>query len=437
MSERMDPGALNRAVRDLAARAGGPAWLAAQRATALHEFEQYGLPGTATEDWRYTNLGPVAQRIVAASSAAAGPADSSNAVRAQIPAIADGDLAVFVDGQFRSDLSRLGRVAGAAWAEAGTALTGLLAPPPQDVATADSGRGVTALKTALLRDGLVVDIAESVVLDAPLHLVFLHSRSTAAHAGVVVRLGANSIATVIEHHLGSASAVGMSTTKLACAARSRLAFVKLQTLGEAACHLGTQQLTVGAEAAVDLLHLDLGGRLARNDLTVELAGPGATVVSHGLFFADGARHLDNHTRIDHRAPRTRSLEVYRGIADDSGRGVFNGRIVVHPGANQTDARLTNQNLLLSNLAEIDTKPELEIYADDVRCSHGATTGQLDRNAVFYLRSRGIGAEEARQLLIASFAREIVRHLPPGGLEAQVIGILESRLPGLAAAGARP
>ncbi len=437
MSGLMDPGVLNRAVRDLAARAGGPAWLAAERATALQQFEQYGLPGTAAEDWRYTDLGPVAQCITAASSASAGATDSSDSVRAQIPAIGDGDLAVFVDGHFRPDLSRLDRVAGATWTQAGAGLAGLVAPPRPDGSTADSGRGVTALKTALLRDGLVLEIAEGVVLDAPLHVVFLHSRNTAAHAGVIVRLGPGSTATVIEHHLGSASAVGMSTTTLACATRSRLAFVKLQALGEAGCHLGTQQLTVDADAAVDLLHLDLGGRLARNDLEVELAGPGATVVSHGLFFADGARHLDNHTRIDHRAPGTRSHEVYRGIADGFGRGVFNGRIVVHPGANQTDARLTNQNLLLSNRAEIDTKPELEIYADDVRCSHGATTGQLDRNAVFYLRSRGIGAEEARQLLIASFAREIVRHLPPGGLETQVVGILESRLPGLAAVGARP
>ncbi len=194
---------------------------------------------------------------------------------------------------------------------------------------------------------------------------------------------------------------------------------------------------MGRGATADLLHLDLGARLARNDLRVDLVAPEATVHAYGLFFADASRHLDNHTHIEHLAPHTFSREVYRGIMDGTGRGVFNGKIVVRPGADKTDARLRNQNLLLSRGAEVDTKPELEIYADDVKCSHGATTGQLDRDSIFYLRSRGIPEEQARRLLIASFAREVVRRLPPGPLEAHVVGILGDRLPGLTEAGSSP
>jgi Fe-S cluster assembly protein SufD len=185
------------------------------------------------------------------------------------------------------------------------------------------------------------------------------------------------------------------------------------------------------------VHLDVGASLARNDLVVRLAAPGARVDADGLFFAADGRHLDNHTRIEHAAPATTSRESYRGIADSRGRGVFNGKVIVEAGADGSDARLTSQNLLLSAGAEIDTKPELEIYADDVKCSHGATVGQLDPAALFYLRSRGLPLDAARRMLIAAFAREVLLRLPSPVLEAHVMAALAPRLPDLARVGAVP
>jgi Fe-S cluster assembly protein SufD len=254
---------------------------------------------------------------------------------------------------------------------------------------------------------------------------------------VLIDVGAGARATLIEHHLGRGASVSNSVTDVICAAGARLSYVKLQDEADDGIHLATQGFHLGNQASAELLHLDLGSRLARNDLRVELAGDGATVSAHGLFFADGSRHLDNHTRVDHRAPHTVSRELYRGIADSKGRGVFNGKVIVHAGAGGTDAQLRNQNLLLSSGAEIDTKPELEIYADDVKCSHGATTGQLDATAIFYLRSRGIPAEDARRMLIASFAREIVGRLPAGAIEKYVLALLHGRLPAIGEVAGEP
>ncbi|MCC7258828.1 MAG: Fe-S cluster assembly protein SufD [Gammaproteobacteria bacterium] len=426
----MDNDNLSRAVGRLVPDGDMPAWLKTRRMQALAELSQHGLPTTAAEDWRYTDLAPVIERITTATM------PRGNARVPQLPGIEAGAWAVFVDGVFRDGMSTLRDLPGIAFGAIGPDLPGAGAPADEEADGRD-GRGVQALKTALLRNGIVVDVKEGARLQEPLHLAFLHTAGSVAQNQVTIRLGAGSAITVVEHHLGDEAAVATSTTTLVCGPRSHLSFIKLQGYGDSSCHLGSQHVTLGADAAAGLFHLDLGARLARNDLQVELQEPGAEVDCRGLFFADESRHLDNHTRIDHRAVRTRSRETYRGIMDGNGRGVFNGRIVVHPAAARADARLTNQNLLLSPGAEIDTKPELEIYADDVRCSHGATTGQLDRDAVFYLRSRGIPADEARRLLIASFTREILRHLPAAGLEDQIVSLLEPRLPGLAAAGAGP
>jgi Fe-S cluster assembly protein SufD len=293
-----------------------------------------------------------------------------------------------------------------------------------------AGDSLPSLNAALLRDGLIVEVAAHAVVNEPIYIAVGTGAGAQAHNRIVLRLRAGAQATVIEHHLGSG--VSNTVTDVVSETGSRLTYVKLQDEADAAMHLARQHLSLDAGARADLLHIDLGARLARNDLQVALAGHGAEVSAHGLFFADGERHLDNHTRIDHRAPRTVSRELYRGIADGRGRGVFNGKVIVHAGAAGTDAQLRSQNLLLSQGAEIDTKPELEIYADEVKCSHGATTGQLDPMAVFYLRSRGIPADDARRMLIAAFAREIIGRLPVGSaLADHVLEVLRGRLPAIA------
>jgi len=172
-------------------------------------------------------------------------------------------------------------------------------------------------------------------------------------------------------------------------------------------HIANQVVRVATDACFNGINFDLGSQLARNDLTVELHGERAHASLYGLFMANGNRHVDDHLRVDHRAPETTSRENYRGILNDAARGVFNGKIIVHPGADGTDAQMNNRNLLLSEKSEIDTKPELEIYTDDVKCSHGSTTGRLDNNALFYLRTRGVPENLAHIMLVSAFAQEII------------------------------
>lgn len=429
----MDLAMLRQAAR-LTARSGQEHhWLREARERALNDLSIHGLPTTAEEAWRYTDLQPVSRllgeiAVMGERSSTPTPGAMEYAGRTAV--------AAFVDGTYRRDLAATALPAGVSRTVLSEDPARYLAYTMAAGVTDAPSSGVGMLRTALWRDGVIIDIAPGTEVHEPIHILLASDSAEATHDLLTIRLGEGSRATVIEHHAGSADALGCAATRIRCGAGSRLEYVKVQELADGACHLATQQVQLEREASARLLHLDLGARLSRNDLDVDLAEAGASVEAYGLFFADGARHIDNHTRIDHRAPGSRSRENYRGIMDGSGRGVFNGRIIVHPGANKADAQLRNQNLLLTAGAEIDTKPELEIYADDVKCSHGATTGQLDRNAVFYLRSRGIPADQARRLLIASFAREMVTRLPPGRLLDHVVALLDNRLPGLVEAGER-
>jgi Fe-S cluster assembly protein SufD len=263
------------------------------------------------------------------------------------------------------------------------------------------------------------------------HVIFITSGAALASSRLFVTAGQDSRMSIVEHHFSAGAGVSNIITEAHCRAGADLDFLKLQAESDDAIHLAAQSFEVAARAKLQLTHLDLGARLARNDLTVTLRGEGGEVSAQGLFLADGARHLDNHTRIEHLARHTTSRETYRGIANQTGRGVFNGKIIVFPGADQTDARLTNQNLLLARGAEVDTKPELEIYADDVKCSHGATIGRLDAQAIFYLRSRGIDEESARRMLVSAFAGQIVGSIQFPALREHLAALLRRRLGGLA------
>jgi len=216
---------------------------------------------------------------------------------------------------------------------------------------------------------------------------------------------------------------------------SQLTLIRVQDLPDDGMLTETTRVELAGSASLQVTSVDLGGQLCRQAITVLLAGAGAAASVDGMFLADGQRHIDNCTRLEHQAPRTTSRETFRGIADDHGHGVFNGKIIVQPGAAGSNASLTNRNLLLKTTAEIDTKPELEIYVDDVRCSHGATTGQLDANALFYLRSRGLDPAAARQVLTAAFLRESLASIALPELRARLEARLQARLGGdLAIAG---
>lgn len=407
------------------------AWLQEVRGRALERLVKEGLPTIADEDWRYTDLSRVTA-LTASPSLLPPPlplSQKGDPIRELIVPGLDGNTAVFVDGAYRVDLSRVSDASGVAVMPIGQAPSSMRGSLAQRIggATVSSG-GLAALNTALFRDGLMIEVAAGVTLDEPLYVVMGSTADDPSYNRLLVQLGAGSRATIIEHHASVGSSVSNSMTEIACGGDSHLTYAKLQAESASATHLASQHVAMERGARAELLHIDLGAKLARNDLHIELSGDGAEASAHGLFFADGSRHLDNHTRIDHRGSRTRSRELYRGIADGQGRGIFNGKVIVHAGAIKSDAHLSNQNLLLSRTAEIDTKPELEIYTDDVKCSHGATTGQLDANSIFYLRSRGIPEIEARRMLIAAFAREIIKRLPGASLDAHVVSLLRERLP---------
>jgi Fe-S cluster assembly protein SufD len=288
--------------------------------------------------------------------------------------------------------------------------------------------GLSDLNTAFMSSGLLIEVDDKVELQEPLLLHFhADGQAVSGQPQLLLRLGHNSRLQLVQHHKGTGAASNNTLLLAHCGRNSSLSFLRIQEESADTHHLAAQQLRLEQDARLEAGLIDLGARMARNDLQVSLAAPGAQANIRGLFIASGEAHVDYHTRLDHEAAHTQSSEIIRGIAADRGRGVFNGKIIVHEGADGTDAEMANRNLLLSPRAEIDTKPELEIYADDVKCAHGATTGQLDENALFYLRSRGIDQESARRILISAFAAEVIESVRPEGLRMQLNASLAERL----------
>jgi Fe-S cluster assembly protein SufD len=403
-----------------------PAWLQALRSEALQRFDAAGgLPTTREEDWKYTDLGDYAERLLAYAASetarhepataetqidicSAARIDFRNGVADTLPASPDG--------------VRLRRFADLTGDEQTAVATELLDERPH--------AGITDLATAFVTDGLLIEIEAGTRVPAPLLLSFdTDGPNASAQPVLMLRLAAQSEAEIILHYR-SDGAASVHTVLLAdCGVGSRLDILRLQEESADTHHLAAHQLRLARDSRLNLSLVDFGGALVRHDLRVALAEPGAEAQLRGLFIANGEGHIDYHTRLDHAAPHTHSSEIVRGIAGDHGRGIFNGKIVVHEGADGTDAGMSNRNLLLSPRAEIDTKPELEIYADDVKCAHGATTGQLDDAALFYLRSRGIDRDSARRILVAAFAGEIIDALQPEALREYLLTQLAIKLGG--------
>jgi Fe-S cluster assembly protein SufD len=410
-------------------------WLQPIRERAMLAFSRSGFPTTHDEDWKYTNLTKVADRsatYLKQLPAAANP-DVISELLARLDGIAGCYSVVVANGQFQQDLSKLPDLDAGIKIET---LRGADDEVRQKVqqhlgqhAQIDSFR-LAALNTAFLMDGLVITVPAGKAVSTPIHVVFA---SDGQHASIqpriLLRMEENSQAVLIEHHIGQGAGLTNAITEIDCATGANITYVKLQEDDQDAYHLAAQHISLAEDSHLEALHIDLGSKLARNDLQVHLNGTGSTANLYGLFLVDGERHVDNHTRVDHLAEHTTSREIYHGVINDRGRGVFNGKIIVHSGADQTDAQLNNRNLLLSSAAEVDTKPELEIYTDDVKCSHGTTTGQLDANAIFYLQARGIPKAEARQMLIGAFAREIAHHVKVEVLDKYIEAIVAERLPG--------
>jgi len=297
--------------------------------------------------------------------------------------------------------------------------------------TAPYASGFAALNAACMTDGACIHLAKGVRLDAPIHLLFIASTpDLAMHTRNVVLAEADSSAVIVEHHmaLGTPGYFTNTVTDIVLERGARIEHHKLQQESAAAFHIAAINAELGAGSTFASTAFALGAALARVDIGVGLNGEGAECSLDGLYMADGRRHVDHHTRIDHNQPRGTSRELYKGIVGGAGRAVFNGKIIVHRDAQQSDAAQTNRNLLLSEHAEVDTKPQLEIWADDVKCSHAATIGQLDTAQIFYLRSRGMDDAAARALLTYAFAAEMVQRIELPALRERLDGLLRAKLP---------
>ncbi|ENO92925.1 FeS assembly protein SufD [Thauera sp. 28] len=404
-------------------------WLARRRADAIARFADLGWPTSRLEGWRHTSLAFLDQQALAAPAFAPHPAFALATLRA---AFDEGDhWLVFVDGRFAPVLSVTGMLP--AGVKAG-ALSEALNSAPDAVeaafGSADDSASPYALNLALCSDGAFVHLARGTALEQPLHLVFIGATGAAdTHLRNLIVADANSEATVVEHHVGGGATLGTVVTRVQAAQDARITHVKLQQQDAQAIHLAQIEAEQARGAYFASHSLSFGARLARNDIRTRFAGEGCETLFNGLYHVDGRRHVDHHTLIEHARPLGTSREYYRGLVDGNARGVFAGRIIVAQDAQRTDAIQRCDNLLLSRLAEADARPELEIYADDVKCAHGATVGQIDEDALFYLRARGIDTDHARQLLTYAFAAEVIERIAHAAVRKRGRGLLLSSLPG--------
>lgn len=410
--------ARERFLAQAAARAGeaAPAWLAALRKGGAAAFADAGLPSTELEEWRYTNVAPLA-RIPFEPSA-----PGADVARDEVEAIAVPVFAcsafVFVDGRYAPALSSPGGLVGEVRVRslAAAASEGGVRPAPLGELADPKLHPFAALQAALFEDGAIVEVPSGASCAPPIHLVFVTTgRAGLARASfprVVVDAGRGSRALVVQDHvsLGAGPRFVDGVTEVHVGEDAALELVVLQRESDETYHVGNVQARVERDGRFTSRTLTLGGAFVRNDLGVLLAGPGAECDLDGLFHGAGTRLVDNHTFVDHASPHATSRELYKGVLGGRSKGVFRGRILVRPDAQKTNARQSNANLILSDGAEVDTKPQLEIWADDVRCSHGATIGRLDPEALFYLRSRGLGEGTARDLLTRGFAAEVLQRV---------------------------
>jgi Fe-S cluster assembly protein SufD len=393
-------------------------WIESLRRDAYARLQKVGYPTARTEDWRFTNVNPLIEKDYSLSTK---PEDAG--VDLASLGFADsiaGSRLVFVNGLVSSRLSKVGKLPKGV--QASSLSQALANDGSSDAATvleahlgryADSERlAFTAQNTAFFQDGALIVVPDHAVVEEPIHLVFANTANVASTPRNLIVVGKNAQVTIVEWHLGAPGLTNFSNTVTEVAAdeHSHVDHVKLQRESPAAYHLANMQVVLQAKANFTTHYIGLGGSLVRSEVRVRFAGEHAEATVNGLYMGEAKQHLDNHTVIDHAVPNCASHELYKGVLDGSSQGVFNGKIFVRKDAQKTDAKQTNKVLLLSEGATINTKPQLEIFADDVKCTHGATVGQLDENQVYYLRSRGIGLEEARRILTFAFANDVVSRI---------------------------
>lgn len=433
--------------------------VAALRRAAIERFAVLGFPTVRQEEWRFTNLAPLARTSFRRPAPGAAPAVARASIEPwTFPAAA---LLVFIDGRWSRELSS----AAAGELPEGTVVEGLAEAMERQPRLVERWLGrcarcedqpFAALNTAFVHDGALVVVPRGAVVERPIHLLYVSSGSSGASGSpgaadegegdggaaaaavyfprtLVVAEEASQL-TVVETYVGVPMPAGAGiyfncgVTELAAGPGAVIDHYKVQREGRDAFHLATFDLRAERGSNVSSHSISLGGALVRNDVRAWLGGEGIECILNGLYLADGRQLVDNHMRVEHAAPHCASHELYKGILDGHARSVFNGLIHVHPGAQKTDAKQSNRNLLLSADAIANSNPQLEIFADDVKCTHGSTVGQLDEDAVFYLRSRGIGAAAARSILTYAFAADIVERIKVERVRRDLEEFLFARLP---------
>ena len=392
-----------------------PSWVFPLRKAGIARFAELGFPTLKDEDWRFTNVAPLAKLPFKPVFGA-----NTDGVTAKTPgrftfADLNGPRLVFVDGHFAKEVSTIPSLAK------GLKLGSLAGALVSDSAFLEKhlGRYVGAeknafasLNAAFFQDGAFIHVPAGVAVHEPIRLLFISTvKETGAttHPRNLIIAEKQSRLTVIESYVCAVDAAYFTNavTELVVGDDAVIEHVKFQDESREAFHIATVHGQFGRHSRVNAHSFALGARLSRNSIHVNLAGEGLECILNGLYLTKGEQLADHHMIVEHAQPHCASHEYFNGILDDKSKGVFHGRILVQQVAQKTDAKQTNKNILLSDEATVDTKPQLEIYADDVKCTHGATVGQLDDDAIYYLRSRGIGLETARQMLIHAFAGEII------------------------------
>ena len=406
-------------------------WLSRSRDEALHQFQSIGFPTQRDENWKYTNTGPIEN---GGFTPTCGEVEVTSSLSDLGLIATDGPRIVFINGTFSPTLSSIPPQVGMEFSNLARVLTTEPEIARQWLDTKKPlTNGFSALNQAFAADGVLLRLTREMPSYPPIHIVHLASSGTAAIANhyrsiLYAQAGAN--ASVIESYvsLGESTTLVNSSTDIVVEDGAKLIHSMVQNLTLKDHHIGHYAVRLGKNSEFVSNSVSLGARIARYDINVDFQAEGGTCVLHGLYTARARQHVDYHTWINHQPPHCSSSEHYRGILSGFGRGVFNGRVYVHPLAQGSNASQINHNLLLSANAEIDTKPQLEIYADDVQASHGATVGQLDEEMLYYFRTRGIDETHAKSLLINGFAQEVISQMEPEGLREFIGSKLQQLLP---------
>jgi len=407
--------------------------LASLRAEALAVIREHGLPNRRQEEWRYTNPAPIAA-VPFELPASPGAVSREQVEALSFPVFAC-SLYVFVDGRFDAGLSAPAALSGEVRVES---LAAMRAADPESAvdlvgSTVDpKSHPFAALNAAFLDDAAILRVPRGFDAPQPVHVVNVataRSAPTVIHPRLVIEAEPGARVHVIQDHvsLGTGPGFTNAVTEIRVRENAEVSLTLIQREDDARFHVSNLAVVQERDSRFGSHTLTFGGALVRNDATVRLLGEGADCTLDGLFVGSGRQVLDNHTLVDHAVPRCTSRELYKGILGGASRGVFRGRVIVRPDAQKTNALQSNANVLVGDKAEVDTKPQLEIWADDVKCSHGSSIGQLDAEALFYLRARGLAEEDARDLLTRAFALAILEGLPVPGLAEGLDGLLLDRL----------